>query len=83
MHNDSSYRIGGAQFTLNGTHYKLVANEGRNMLHGGLRGFSDVVWKVKKYKNEGGVSTIVFAYHSFDGEDSNLYIFKNILLYKV
>ncbi|KAJ0098706.1 hypothetical protein Patl1_22178 [Pistacia atlantica] len=62
-------RIGGAQFTLNGTHYKLVANEGRNMLHG----FSDVVWKVKKYKNEGGASTIVFAYHSFDGED-DLYV---------
>ncbi|KAJ0042554.1 hypothetical protein Pint_19277 [Pistacia integerrima] len=77
--NDTSYigaivgrfanRIGGAQFTLNGTHYKLVANEGKNMLHGGLRGFSDVVWKVKKYKNEGDAPTIVFAYHSFDGEE--------------
>ncbi|XP_031287297.1 aldose 1-epimerase-like [Pistacia vera] len=77
--NDTSYigaivgrfanRIGGAQFSLNGTHYKLVANEGKNMLHGGLRGFSDVVWKVKKYKNEGDAPTIVFAYHSFDGEE--------------
>lgn len=27
-------RIGGAQFTLNGTLYKLVPNEGKNMLHG-------------------------------------------------
>ena len=27
-------RIGGAQFTLNGIHYKLVANEGNNTLHG-------------------------------------------------
>jgi len=26
-------RIGGAQFTLNGIHYKLVANEGNNTLH--------------------------------------------------
>lgn len=44
LQNDTSYigaivgrvanRIGGAQFTLNGTHYKLVANEGKNMLHG-------------------------------------------------
>lgn len=44
MQNDSSYigatvgrvanRIGGAQFTLDGIHYKLVANEGKNMLHG-------------------------------------------------
>ncbi|KAJ7970960.1 Aldose 1-epimerase [Quillaja saponaria] len=46
-------RIGGAQFTLNGTHYKLVANEGKNMLHGGLKGFSDVVWNVRNYQNSG------------------------------
>ncbi|KAL6139716.1 hypothetical protein ACLB2K_058018 [Fragaria x ananassa] len=76
--NDTSYigaivgrvanRIGGAQFTLNGTHYKLVANEGKNILHGGLRGFSDVVWKVKKYKNGGHTPSIAFTYHSTDGE---------------
>jgi len=44
LQNDSSYfgatvgrvgnRIGGAKFTLNGIHYKLVANEGNNTLHG-------------------------------------------------
>ena len=44
MQNDTVYfgalvgrianRIGGAQFTLNGTNYKLVANDGKNMLHG-------------------------------------------------
>ena len=28
-------RIGGAAFTLNGVEYKLVANEGKNQLHGG------------------------------------------------
>jgi len=27
-------RIGGAQFTYDGMHYKLVPNEGKNMLHG-------------------------------------------------
>ncbi|PQP99364.1 aldose 1-epimerase [Prunus yedoensis var. nudiflora] len=77
--NDTSYigaivgrvanRIGGAQFTLNGTHYKLVANEGKNILHGGLIGFSDVVWKVQKYQNEGVAPHIVFTYHSADGEE--------------
>ncbi|KAJ4707486.1 Aldose 1-epimerase [Melia azedarach] len=77
--NDSAYfgaivgrvanRIGGAQFTLNGTHYKLVANEGKNMLHGGTKGFSDVAWKVKKYKKDGPAPHIVFAYYSFDGEE--------------
>ncbi|KAJ6936555.1 hypothetical protein NC652_011306 [Populus alba x Populus x berolinensis] len=50
-------RIAGAQFTLNGTLYKLVANEGKNMLH------------VKKYSPEGRTPCIVFAYHSFDGEE--------------
>lgn len=46
IQNDTSYfgatvgrvanRIAGAQFTLNGTRYKLVPNEGKNMLHGNL-----------------------------------------------
>lgn len=44
LQNDSTYfgsvvgrvsnRIGGAQFTLNGTRYKLDANEKQNTLHG-------------------------------------------------
>ncbi|KAK9278373.1 hypothetical protein L1049_027938 [Liquidambar formosana] len=73
--NDSTYfgaivgrvanRIGGAHFTLDGTNYKLVANEGKNMLHGGHRGFSDVIWTVKSYKKD---SHITFSYDSFDGE---------------
>lgn len=62
-------RIGGAQFTLDGTHYKLVANEKSNMLHGGPKGFSDVIWKVKTYENEGPTPKIVFSYHSTDGEE--------------
>ncbi|XVF16577.1 hypothetical protein REPUB_Repub10bG0043900 [Reevesia pubescens] len=76
--NDTSYvgsivgrfanRIGGAQFTLNGVHYKLIPNEGKNMLHGGPVGFSDVVWKVKKYKKDDYAPSIVFAYDSYDGE---------------
>ncbi|MBZ6077795.1 aldose epimerase family protein [Microvirga puerhi] len=39
-------RIGGAQFTLDGTTYKLDANEGRNQLHGGSRGFGTRLWTV-------------------------------------
>ncbi|CAI8591794.1 unnamed protein product [Vicia faba] len=76
--NDSTYfgatvgrvanRIGGAQFNLNGEHYKLVANEGNNTLHGGSRGFSDVIWKVKRYQREGPSPIVTFTYHSFDGE---------------
>ncbi|KAJ4707006.1 Aldose 1-epimerase [Melia azedarach] len=35
----------------------------------GPKGFSDVVWKVKKYKNEGAAPQIIFSYDSFDGEE--------------
>ncbi|KAL1360798.1 hypothetical protein HN51_006182 [Arachis hypogaea] len=62
-------RIGGAQFTLNGVHYKLVANEGNNTLHGGTRGFSDVLWKVESYKRDAKNPSITFSYYSFDGEE--------------
>lgn len=61
-------RIGGAQFTLNGTHYKLIANDGNNTLHGGPKGFGHVVWKVKKHSNEGHTPHIVFTYYSVDGD---------------
>ncbi|KAL7192128.1 hypothetical protein ACSBR2_024050 [Camellia fascicularis] len=74
--NDSTYfgaivgrvanRIGGAQFTLNGIHYKLPANDGKNTLHGGPKGFSNVIWTVKSYKQD---SHITFTYDSFDGEE--------------
>lgn len=37
-------------------------------MSGGKKGFSDVVWKVRKYKNEGRSPSIVFTYHSADGE---------------
>ncbi|XP_061351214.1 uncharacterized protein LOC133296279 [Gastrolobium bilobum] len=62
-------RIGGAKFTLNGIHYKLIANEGNNTLHGGPKGFSRVPWKVERYVREGDMPRITFSYHSFDGEE--------------
>ncbi|CAN1248651.1 Galactose mutarotase [Linum perenne] len=61
-------RIGGAQFTLNGTLYKLVPNEGNNILHGGPVGFGKVVWKVKDYQPNASRPFIVFQYKSPDGD---------------
>ncbi|KAJ6753170.1 ALDOSE 1-EPIMERASE [Salix koriyanagi] len=61
-------RIAKAQFTLNGIVYKLPANSGNNTIHGGPKGFSQVVWKVKKYRPHGAIPRIDFVYHSFDGE---------------
>ncbi|KAJ0975230.1 hypothetical protein J5N97_017195 [Dioscorea zingiberensis] len=60
-------RISGARFVLNGTTYRLYANDGKNSLHGGHRGFSHVIWTVKE-KKDGEFPYITFYYHSFDGE---------------
>ncbi|CAN0901623.1 Galactose mutarotase [Linum grandiflorum] len=61
-------RIGGAQFQLNGKVYKLPANDGNNTLHGGTKGFGDVIWKVTKLVENSKHSYITFTYDSFDGE---------------
>src|SRR5579884_1511254 len=39
-------RIANAEFQLNGRTYRLSANEGRDTLHGGARGFDAAVWEV-------------------------------------
>uniref|UniRef100_A0A1J3GP06 Aldose 1-epimerase n=1 Tax=Noccaea caerulescens TaxID=107243 RepID=A0A1J3GP06_NOCCA len=59
-------RIGGAEFALNGQLYKTDPNEGRNTLHGGSKGFSDVIWSVENYVPS---SHVTFKYDSFDGEE--------------
>lgn len=38
-------RIAGGKFTLNGKVYQLAVNNGKNSLHGGLKGFDKVVWE--------------------------------------
>jgi aldose 1-epimerase len=40
-------RIGGAQFTLDGTTYTLDKNNGPNHLHGGFTGFDKVLWNAE------------------------------------
>ncbi|KAF3565965.1 hypothetical protein DY000_02018949 [Brassica cretica] len=61
-------RIGKAHFKLNGKEYKTVANDGKNTLHGGKKGFGDVVWAVTKHKYDGKKPHIVFTYTSPDGD---------------
>ncbi|KAK4350512.1 hypothetical protein RND71_029825 [Anisodus tanguticus] len=58
-------RIGGAKFKLNGVEYKLPANDHGNTLHGGSRGFCDVIWTVEDYQED---SHVTLTYNSFDGE---------------
>lgn len=61
-------RIGGAKFTLDGKTYKLVANNGPNALHGGLKGFDKVVWKARPFHSKQGPS-LELRYLSKDGEE--------------
>jgi aldose 1-epimerase len=56
-------RIAKGSFTLDGTKYSLPRNNGDNTLHGGPRGFNNVVWKARGIP--GGVE---LTYLSKDGE---------------
>ena len=59
-------RIGGAEFTLNGTTYPLAANDnGVNHLHGGRVGFNQRVWTVE----DAGADRLALSLFSPDGEE--------------
>jgi aldose 1-epimerase len=60
-------RIGNAQFTLDGITYKLTANNGKNQLHGGAKGFDKVVWDASAVV--ASVPSLTLNYFSKDGEE--------------
>ena len=57
-------RIANGQFTLDSAEYTLPQNNGPNTLHGGPKGFHNVVWDVKQATE----STITLSYTSADME---------------
>jgi aldose 1-epimerase len=57
-------RIGHARFTLDGETFKLDANEGRNQLHGGTRGFGMRPWTIIDHQ----ASSLTLALVSEDGD---------------
>ena len=57
-------RIGGAQFTIDGTTYHVTANEGENCLHGGVEGFHKKLWNFTCAED-----AVTFTYTSPDGEE--------------
>jgi len=61
-------RIGGAKFTLDGVEYTLAANNGRNHIHGGVRGFSSKVWDATTSSDKKS-ATLSLAYTSVDMEE--------------
>jgi aldose 1-epimerase len=62
-------RIAGAQFELDGTSYKLAANNGKNTIHGGPKGFAQSVWTVEDAPMKSNESSVKLTYLSKDGEE--------------
>ncbi|MGW7290705.1 aldose epimerase family protein [Streptomyces sp. NPDC054847] len=60
-------RIAGGRFTLDGTTYRLPANDGPNSLHGGDQGFDKRVWDVEPFRR-GADTGLTLRRVSPDGE---------------
>ena len=58
-------RIAGAHFTLDGREHVLTANEGKNHLHGGARGFDRRPWTVQATRG----SSVLFRLQSSAGDE--------------
>ncbi len=58
-------RIARGRFSLDGKQYSIFTNNGPNSLHGGKKGYQDVVWKVIGTTD----STLSLTYLSKDGEE--------------
>ena len=58
-------RIANAKFKLADKEYTLAANNGPNTLHGGKKGFQDVVWEAKQLND----TTLELSYLSKDMEE--------------
>lgn len=61
-------RIANGRFRLDGTMYQLALNNGPNALHGGLRGFDQVLWQSEPYGAADGAG-VRLSYRSADGEE--------------
>ena len=58
-------RLNKGKFILDGKEYTLARNNNENHLHGGLKGFNDVVWSAKQLDNQ----TLELKYLSKDMEE--------------
>lgn len=58
-------RIAKGKFSIDGENYQVPLNNGENSLHGGIKGFQDVVWEVKQHTD----TTLTLEYVSRDMEE--------------
>lgn len=61
-------RIANGKFTLDDVEYSLVTNDGKNHLHGGLKGFDKVVWTARTGEMDDAVF-LALSYLSKDMEE--------------
>jgi aldose 1-epimerase len=61
-------RIGGGQFVLDGTIYNLEKNNGTHHIHGGIKGFDQMVWDADIVEQENR-TCLVLKYFSKEGEE--------------
>jgi aldose 1-epimerase len=61
-------RIAGAQFTIDGTVYKVTPNAGANHIHGGRQGFQNILWDAEPLRAKDGVG-VVLRHVSPDGNE--------------
>ena len=60
-------RLARGRFTLDGKTYQLAINNAPNALHGGLKGFDKVIWRVARVSG-GADAAVTFTYVSPDGD---------------
>lgn len=61
-------RIAGSKFTIDNETHNLSANEGNNILHGGVSGFSHKVWQTVLFEEYNGVCILEFYLKSPHGD---------------
>ena len=61
-------RIAKGKFTIDGTEYSVPVNDGENALHGGLKGFDQVMWNVEPYTKDNAAG-LHLTYPAADGEE--------------
>lgn len=75
-------RIANGRFTLEGKEYILAQNDGKNHLHGGLKGFDKLVWKAEEIflKDCVGISLTCLSRDGDEGYPGNLSVKVRYLL---
>lgn len=63
-------RIAKGKFNLDGVDYQLAVNNGENHLHGGPKGFHNVVWDARQFKNAQNEDALELKYLSPDGDEN-------------